>query len=651
MKITTILDQIDLGAMALPEFQRGYVWNRDQVRRLMGSLYRRYPVGSLLVWVTKTETAPRRGDGEAAGASVELILDGQQRMTSLYGVIRGKPPEFFDGRDSFSGLHFNLEDETFSFYMPSKMEGNPRWISVTELMQVGAGKFLGRIYRTPGLEERADVYADRLNRLDGIKAIDLHVEKVTGDEITLDDVVDIFNEVNSGGTKLSKGDLALAKICASWPEARDEMKRRIGKWKQAGFSVKLELLLRVVNAILTGEAKFEALEGVRPAEFRNGLERAEKRIDTLFNLIGSRLGLDHDRVLGSIYSFPLMARYLDERDGHLEDFRERDRLLFWYIHTLLWGRYAGSTESKLNQDLAAVEQRDGALDRLIQNLRRERGELKLLSGDFEGWGRGARFYPFLYMMTRVWNARDWGSGLELSQHLLGKLNRLQVHHIFPKALLYQHGYDKTEVNAIANFTFLTQETNLQVSDRDPSEYLPVYEQKHPGAVESHWIPADPDLWRPENYLRFLAARRQLLADSANSFLDTLYQGDVSEPGGLKEVHFAVSPSEPGMPAGAVATEDEERVLLETNTWIVEQGLPEGEFMYEIIDDESERVLAVLDLAWPAGLQAGFSRPVALLLDEPDETFEAANRAGFRFFVSPEDLKKYVEEEILLLAGT
>jgi uncharacterized protein with ParB-like and HNH nuclease domain len=97
MKITTILDQIDLGSMALPAFQRGYVWNREQVRGLMKSLYRRHPIGSLLVWVTRTEQASTRGDGILAPGSVELLLDGQQRITSLYGIIRGKPPTFFEG--------------------------------------------------------------------------------------------------------------------------------------------------------------------------------------------------------------------------------------------------------------------------------------------------------------------------------------------------------------------------------------------------------------------------------------------------------------------------------------------------------------------------------------------------------------------------
>ena len=93
MKISNVLDFIDSGDMALPEFQRGYVWSRDQVRGLFESLYRRHPVGGLLVWVTESRTAERRGDGPVAAGSVRLLLDGQQRMTSLYGVVRGQAAE------------------------------------------------------------------------------------------------------------------------------------------------------------------------------------------------------------------------------------------------------------------------------------------------------------------------------------------------------------------------------------------------------------------------------------------------------------------------------------------------------------------------------------------------------------------------------
>ena len=351
------------------------------------------------------------------------------------------------------------------------------------------------------------LYINRLNAVAGIKEIDFHIERVTGEEKTVDVVVDIFNRVNSGGTKLSKGDLALAKICATWPDARAELNARLNKWRNAGFHFRLEWLLRSITTVTTGNGFFSALEHVDTPQFQQGLQQAEKNIDTLLNLISARLGLDYDDVLGSRSSFPLLVRYIAERGGHLTDYHERDSLLYWYVHTFLWGRYAGSTESVLNQDLALIADVDGALDRLIGQLRQNRGDLLIRSNDFRGWSRGARFYPLLYMLTRVYHAKDWESGVELSQYLLGKLSGLQLHHIFPKALLYKHGYTRPEANALANFTFLTQETNLLISDRAPGEYLAHFAQKNPGAIESHWIPSDPDLWKIENYRAFLEARR------------------------------------------------------------------------------------------------------------------------------------------------
>ena len=647
MKISTILDQIDNGAIALPEFQRGYVWNRKQVRDLMDSLYRKHPVGSLLVWLTKTEEADARGDGSLQPGTVKLLLDGQQRITSLYGIVRGDPPQFFDGNErAFSGLYFHLEDEIFEFYLPLKMKDNPLWINVSALMRIGVGDFIKRIVAIPEFQSDLEKYINRLTAIGTIKDVDLHVEEVTGEDKTVDTVVGIFNRVNSGGTKLSKGDLALAKICAQWPDARNEMKVRLKKWEAAGFYFKLDWFLRGINALLTGEAYFSAMEDVSTTDFQNGLQQAEKAIDTLLDLIASRLGLDHDRVLGSRYSFPILARYIISRGGMLTDHKERDKLLYWYIHTFLWGRYAGSTESFLSQDLNSIKESEGALDRLIERLRQQRGDLKLQSNDFMGWSRGARFYPLLYMMTRVGHAKDWATGIELSNFLLGKLSTLQVHHIFPKSLLYKHGYDRPDVNAIANFTFLTQETNLLVSDRDPVEYLEEFIEKQPGAVESHWIPMNRELWKVENYKEFLAARRELLAQAANDFLNSLLAGAVPEAEAIPSI-LDRDRTEKEVPGG-VEDEEEERLIRECNDWVISQDLSGGEYMYELTDLESGDPLALVDLAWPNGLQEGLSKPVALLIDEGPETESAVNRAGYTYFTSVEALKQYIQTEILAL---
>jgi len=111
---------------------------------------------------------------------------------------------------------------------------------------------------------------NRLNAIEAIKDVDLHIEDVAGEDKRVDMVVDIFNRVNSGGTKLSKGDLALAKVCAAWLEARGELHKRLDRWEKAGFDFKMDWLLRNVNTVVTGEALFSALKDVDAPEFREG---------------------------------------------------------------------------------------------------------------------------------------------------------------------------------------------------------------------------------------------------------------------------------------------------------------------------------------------------------------------------------------------
>jgi hypothetical protein len=522
------------------------------------------------------------------------------------------------------------------------MKDDSLWIDVTAAMQPGGDEAVMDALEGATLPFSPMVLAARIGRLRGILEVELHVEEVTGEQMTTDVVVEIFNRINSGGTKLSKGDLALARICAAWPDARVEMRQRIESWREAGFSFTLDWLLRNVNAILTGRAEFSHLADVDGAAFQDGLARAEKAINELLNLVSGRLGLDHQRVLGGYAAFPLMSRYLDDRGGKLSGQEERDKLLYWYVHSFLWGRYAGSTETVLNVDLNALQGGDDALVRLIALLRQNRGDLRVTSEDFRAWSVGARFYPLLYMLTRVYDVKDWGTGVPLRNELLGKLANLEIHHIFPKNLLYRAGYDRPEVNALANFTFLTKATNLEVTNRDPAEYIPAYEQRHPGVLASHWIPMDPALWLTDNYLDFLSARRELLSDAANRFLTELAGGsapDVEAGPRIIEEHVR------SVPVG-LRDDDEARAISECRRWVAEQGLAEGVENYELADEVTGKALAIFDLAWPEGMQLELTEPVALLLNEPPEVEHVAAERGLRFFTSVSALREYVEREIL-----
>ena len=640
MKISLILDQIDNGTFALPEFQRGFVWNREQVRGLFDSLYRRHPVGCLLVWSTQSKSAAARGDGQLAPGIVKLLLDGQQRMTSIYGVLRGRPPAFFDGNpQAFSNLMFHIEREEFAFYQPIKMSGDPLWIDVSDLMRKGVDG-LGAVIAGLDLPpDKFGPYVGRLGHLLGIDAIDLHIEDVMGEDKSLDVVVDIFNRVNSGGTKLSKGDLALAKICAEWPQARETMKQMLSEWAGKGYNFDLDWLLRSVNTVLTGEARFSFLHDKSAEDIQDALNRAQKGIDTVLNMIDGRLGLDHDRVLFGRFAVPVMVRYLDQRGGLFSN-KERDKLLFWFLQAGMWGRFSGSTETYIDQDLAALEGGGSPLDKLVEQMRLWHGGLRTEPGHFTGWSLGARFYPVLYMLTRMGDAQDWCSGLPLKEGLLGKMSRLEVHHIFPKSRLYDKDYSRPEVNALANFCFLTKECNLRISNRLPEEYFPKVEAKHPGALASQWVPTDPELWKIENYLDFLAERRRLLAVETNRRLESLLHGDT------RWFDHATEPDPVPKPVpGGITSEDEEAELEALNEWVETQELPRGQISFDYTDINTGEQLAVFDLAWPDGVQAKLSQPVAVLLDEGDETLSIAVRAGYRCFTRVQDFRTYVATEI------
>ncbi|WP_343410153.1 hypothetical protein [Candidatus Amarolinea dominans] len=295
-----------------------------------------------------------------------------------------------------------------------------------------------------------------------------------------------------------------------------------------------------------------------------------------------------------------------------------------------------------------MENHAEALDRLIDQLRTWRSDLEVRPDNFANWSVGARFYPMLYMLTRVGEARDWDTGLPLKANLLGKTSRLEIHHIFPKSQLYARGHDRPKVNSLANYCFLTQATNLDISNTLPEVYFPQIEASHPGALSSQWVPMDPKLWRIENYADFLAERQRLLAKAANVFLDSLLTS--SHVGPLEAMPSVAAPAavEIISVSGGIDDKDEEAVLLEENIWVTEQGLPEGEMLYEIVDAETGALKALLDLAWPEGIQTGFSEPVALLLNEQMKTLELASAAGFRCFTDVKVFRSYVKKEILAL---
>jgi hypothetical protein len=633
-KLGTILDQIDAGSMLLPEFQRGYVWNRDQVRGLMRSLYHDYPVGALLVWETEGGTHAVRGNAAVTGGPKQLLLDGQQRVTTLYGIIRGQPPSFFEGdRDAFAGLRFNVETEAFQFHAPVKMKDDPLWIDVTALFLAEPGSQYNQLIDRPELRPRLGVYVQRLSRLEAVLQREFHIERITGADKTVDVVVDIFNRVNSGGTKLSKGDLALARICAEWGEARPTMRRNLDRWKGRGYHFTPDWLLRNVNAVATGRAPFSALEDVSAGQFEEALNASLEHIDHFLELTSGRLGLDHDRVLMGRYAFPVISRLLSQRGGRFASGSEADQALYWYVHAGLRGRFAGSTETVLAKDLETVDK--AGIEGVLASLARSRkGNLSIDAEDFEGVGRGSRSYPLLYLLARVHQSRDLSTGRPLGQDS----SSLQVHEIFPKAALAKYGYSRGEVNAVANFAFLAPPSAAVFGKLEPSGYLMGCDEQ---GLRSQWIPEDPRLWQIENYREFLAARRELLASAANDFLDRLLAGTLPWDRTLEPIAVSPERTESDARAAQIAALVDE---------LLGMGYAQPALDAEIADPDTGRPLAVAEAFWPDGLQIGQGSPVVLELDPEEADLPRLAELGCEVFTSVDALRGYVQRRNEVASG-
>jgi hypothetical protein len=247
--------------------------------------------------------------------------------------------------------------------------------------------------------------------------------------------------------------------------------------------------------------------------------------------------------------------------------------------------------------------------------------------DLEGAGKGARYYPLMYLVSRVNGARDFGSGSPLDD-----ASGLQVQPLFGKALLSRSGYRPPEINAIANFVLVTPESAAEVARRRPEEYLGRAEAAYPGILASHCLPTDPALWTVGRYREFLAARRELMARAANSFLEGLRNGDrVDAPRLPRVVLKAGNDDEIDIRAEEVGALVEELIGL---------GLAAPERDAEIPDPETGRALSVAEAVWPDGLQAGQGAPVVLELDPDEADLPRMAELGYEVFTSLEALRGY-----------
>lgn len=535
MKINELLSGIEKKDIVLPEFQREYVWSLDQSKQLIVSLFNDYPAGSLLFWNTDSPPEIKNSavNKEKYGTTT-VILDGQQRLTTLYLLIKNELPPYYNQKDIHYDprhLFFNLETGDFKYYQPSLMKNNLLWIKVTDCFSSENKINIFHIAKKVSKknEDPFDI-ANKLNenliKLRNIQIKDFPIQYVPS-TADIDQAIDIFDRVNSLGTKLTDSELALTHITGKWSEARRILKNKIRELEMKYFYFDLGFMVRCLVGITNGRALFETIHKTQRELLIKSWNKLNNILDYLISLLPKHAFIHSSEDINSPNLFVPIIVFLSKNNNVFPNEESLKNAIRWLYLAHLWGRYASQTDQKLDLDINIIMRNDKPWQELINNIIDQRGRIKLEPSDLEGKQIQHPIYKMFFILVKAKGAIDWFNGVPL-YFTHGKIYSIHNHHIFPVSLLWRskkfnvnNHYHKKLVNEIANRAFITAESNIKIiNNKPPIVYFEEIKKKFGKiALLNQLIPLDKSYLVIERYEDFLKIRRRLIADEINKFIE------------------------------------------------------------------------------------------------------------------------------------
>lgn len=556
--VSQLVNMIEKGQIQLPEMQRKFVWKATKVRDLLDSLYRGYPSGTILMWepdesVALTSFSVKTDDKSAFKPM--LLLDGQQRLTSLSSVLRGEPvvvrrrkrpidilfnlehpdnpltsidPDE-DDEDEFESEEFepsedliNESVQQMTFVVANtKLAASPNWVRVSEVFKDNSDKtFLAKAGVESFDDPRYDKYTERLKKVRSIRDYVYRMD-VLESNLSYEEVTEIFVRVNSLGAKLKGSDLALAQITARWRNSLQIFEEFQSECdSEHNFDLEIGTILRGLITQATSQSKFKTVSSLSQKKLEEAWNTNVRAMTFALNFLRSNTKIDSAALLTSPYLILVVAFWGAKKDFKISD-SEATKMARWILTANAKARFArGSSETILDQDLAALRDGGGA-DQLLDRLATQVGRLDITPSELIGRNAQSGLFKTMFLAFKSDEAKDWNTNLEISVNHSGKQDKLQFHHIFPTAYMKKQAklMDLPSTDDIANLAFIGGKTNREISDKAPIDYLKkILEGSGRQQLINQAIPVDEELLKPENYANFLAARRELIADRLNKFL-------------------------------------------------------------------------------------------------------------------------------------
>lgn len=561
--LQSLIQQIDIGTIGLPDIQRPFVWKDTKVRDLFDSMYKGYPVGYFLFWANSLSPDSKGigTDGKQKSPDL-LIVDGQQRLTSLYAVTRAQ--EII--RENFNKDHIVISFKPLEekFEIPdAATRRSPEFLqNISEIFAPNANLFSitnDFVNKLKSSRELSDEEVLKIqNNIQKLKNLENYPFSALELNASIDEeqVADVFVRINSKGKNLNMADFILTLMSVFWDEGRKDIEsfcaesRVPNKSKATAFNYIIEpkpdQMLRVAVGLGFHRARLQYVYSIlRGKDLDTGKFSDERRVEQ-FNKLKDALShtlniqnfhdflkaihlagfIRGDYISSSnnlLYSYVFFLIGRIQFNVNLHDLK--NLIAKWFFMCTLTGRYTGSPETQMEIDLAKFRKAETAedfereLNTIISNAITEDFWSAILPID--GLATSSSSSPTLYAYyasLSILDAKGLFSNLKindlLQQGIRSKKSALERHHLFPKAYLQRKGYsEQRDRNQIANYALVEWDDNLSISDVPPSEYLSKYlsrfnEEDIRKMYYWHCLPND---WENMDYRAFLIERRKLIA--------------------------------------------------------------------------------------------------------------------------------------------
>lgn len=560
--LNKLLQDIEAGEIGLPDIQRPFIWKPARVRDLFDSMYKGFPVGYLLFWANGGGNGHRQiGVGAKQVVPRLLIVDGQQRLTSLYAVLKDKPVLRDDYTQLPIAIAFRPRDEKFEV-TDAAIRKDPEFIAdISILWREGVSEYHFitefiqnlRRHREVDKEDEGRLAAN-INRLYDIQNYPFTALELSS-TVDEEQVSDVFVRINSQGVTLNQADFILTLMSVFWDEGRMQLEqfcraaRHPSEQGSSPFNHFIlpspDQLLRVSMALGFRRARLEHVYSVlRGKDMETGVFSADRRVQQFATFIPAqsyaldnvnwheffkcllRAGYRGSSMVNSqvalLYSYALYL--IGKRDYGVARESLREIIARWFFMSALTQRYTTSPETAMEADLARLRQAHTSTDfvAILDGI-----VCDTLTDDF--WGitlpnqlaTSAARSPALFAYFAALNlleAKVLFSKLKVSELLDPSVRSdkaaLERHHLFARGYLRSIGItDLRQVNQIANYAIVEWADNIEISDQPPSVYVPKHEagQTPEDLAQMRYWHALPVGWQEMPYSEFLASRRRLMA--------------------------------------------------------------------------------------------------------------------------------------------